>query len=439
MHKREFDLAIADFDEAIRIDPSDANTYISRAASYSNNKNGDKKENSKKAINDYMEAIRLGTDMEATVHYNLGVAYSSLGDKKRAIAEYTESIRLNPNDVRTFNNRGSRYFDTGEFDKAIEDFTKAIKMENYHMAYSNLGMVLWLKGDFDKAIENFTEAIRLLPDKVSFNTPLDLKCYYHARRGLAYFYKGDLDRAAADQAEALRLKPDCIKDYEEDSDDDDMYNAIFEYSVAIWLKPDSAEIYFKRGNVYERAGDFEKAVNDWEAALRLNPDNTEAQKKLEAVRNNAAEYKKGQLPLEKAKSNQQKIKELFAPLFVYRYKEISPADAEKIELFINRCKEKGVPPKAVDQLVEFYKVTNGVPCLDNFDFHACDDLTLFEWWDEKDLWLAQRDFYVIRWSTEKDKFCLGDGGNVSLGEKYEFDSLIELLEAAFAKWNDGNK
>jgi hypothetical protein len=133
-------------------------------------------------------------------------------------------------------------------------------------------------------------------------------------------------------------------------------------------------------------------------------------------------------------NNQQRIKGLLTPLFADYDKEIFPADAEKIDLFINRCKENGVPSKAADQLVEFYRVTDGVPCLDSFDFHTCDDLILFEWWDDKELWLAQRDYYTIRWSTEKRKFCLGDASNVSLDEKYEFDSLIELLEAAFSEW-----
>lgn len=130
--------------------------------------------------------------------------------------------------------------------------------------------------------------------------------------------------------------------------------------------------------------------------------------------------------------NQDRIKECLAPLFADYDREMSPANAGALAVFLRRAAEKGVPSKAIDQLAEFYTVTDGVPCLDSFDFHRCDDVTLFEWWDDEELWLAQRDFYTMRWSH--GKFCLGDAGTVSFGNEYEFDSLTELLEAAFARW-----
>lgn len=72
----------------------------------------------------------------------------------------------------------------------------------------------------------------------------------------------------------------------------------------------------------------------------------------------------------------------------------------------------------VDQLAEFYEVTNGVLCLDGLDFFRCDDLLLFELWSNGELWLAHRDFYAMRWAN--GKFCLGDASKVS------FDGMAPL-------------
>ena len=51
-----------------------------------------------KAIADYTQAIRLNPK-EATVHYNRGVAYGSKGEYDREIADCTEAIRLDPHGV----------------------------------------------------------------------------------------------------------------------------------------------------------------------------------------------------------------------------------------------------------------------------------------------------------------------------------------------------
>lgn len=127
-----------------------------------------------------------------------------------------------------------------------------------------------------------------------------------------------------------------------------------------------------------------------------------------------------------------RIKKLLEP-FVQAKKEIIPANENLLADFRRRTTQHGVPVSAIDQLVEFYKLSNGTPCLNGFSFHRCEDEILFEWWeDDRALWLSQRDCDVLRWSN--DKFCLGDASNVSYGEEYEFSTLVDLLEIAFNEW-----
>ena len=54
---------------------------------------------------------------------------------------------MNPKYADAYSYRGVAYFSKGQFDKAIEDFTKAIKMNpNFDVAYYNRGNAYYAKG-----------------------------------------------------------------------------------------------------------------------------------------------------------------------------------------------------------------------------------------------------------------------------------------------------
>ena len=97
--------------------------------------------------------------------FDSGVSAFQKGDYDRAIADYTEAIRLDPKHAKAYNNRALAYDAKGDFDKAIADLTEAIKADpNYAQAHRNRGVVYGEKGDRDKMIADFTEAIRLDPE-----------------------------------------------------------------------------------------------------------------------------------------------------------------------------------------------------------------------------------------------------------------------------------
>ena len=123
---------------------------------------------------------------------------SNNGDHDRAIAAFSEAIRLDPNYAMAFNNRGVAHVNKGDNDRAIADYTEAIRLDpKYALAFLNRGIAFGKKGDIDRAITDFTEAIRLDP-----NNSQALN-----NRGFAYASKGDNDRAIADYNEAIRLNP----------------------------------------------------------------------------------------------------------------------------------------------------------------------------------------------------------------------------------------
>lgn len=53
-------------------------------------------------------------------------------------------------------------------------------------------------------------------------------------------------------------------------------NSIADYSKAIELAPDSADVYFNRGDAYDELGEYGKAVADYNKAIELDPTHTSA-------------------------------------------------------------------------------------------------------------------------------------------------------------------
>ena len=70
-----------------------------------------------------------GSPRTAAEYNNRGNDYLDNGDYDRAIADYTQAIRLDPNDAWAYNNRGSAYYNKGDWDRAIADFTQAVRID----------------------------------------------------------------------------------------------------------------------------------------------------------------------------------------------------------------------------------------------------------------------------------------------------------------------
>jgi tetratricopeptide (TPR) repeat protein len=189
--KGQHDRAISDYDEAIRLDPKDAEFFAKRGDAYALKGEYDR------AIADFDEAIKLDPK-NAVAFRNRGNAYLDKGDYDRAIADLDEAIRLNPKDSIAFHNRGQAYFRKGDYDRAIADFDAMIKLDPKNAYFlQRRGSAYTMKGQHNRAIADFDEAIRLNPEDASFI----------ASRGKAYENSGDYDHAIRDYDQATRLKP----------------------------------------------------------------------------------------------------------------------------------------------------------------------------------------------------------------------------------------
>ena len=102
--QRDYDDAIADETEAIKIDPNLAAASVSRSAAH-----GDKNDNDQ-AIADASKALDIDPNI-AAAYLDRGIARGSKGDLAGAIADTTRAIELDPNSALSFMSRGESPFE----------------------------------------------------------------------------------------------------------------------------------------------------------------------------------------------------------------------------------------------------------------------------------------------------------------------------------------
>lgn len=222
--RKDFDLALRDSDEEIRLCPN-VPAYNSRGLIHSLMREYDK------AIDDFNAAIRLDPAAES-VYNNRGNVWIVKMEYDKAIADYTESVRIDPGRAASYMNRGNAWFYKKEYHKAIVDYNEAIRLEpKFAMIYNLRGRAKGRMKEYDNAIKDFNEAIRLDP----------MQAWAYLNRGFARFLKEEIEEAIADYDEAIRLFP--------------KYN----------------DAYLYRGDARFKKKDYDKAIADYDEAIRLDP------------------------------------------------------------------------------------------------------------------------------------------------------------------------
>ncbi|WP_275171495.1 tetratricopeptide repeat protein [Bradyrhizobium sp. CSS354] len=113
--------AIADFDEAIHLNPNRASLYRDRALA--RRQNGDLE----LAIEDYDEAI-AHDPRHAGPYHQRGLALAATGDLDRAILSYNTAVRVDPSDAQSRLDRGLAFLARGQADEARADFEAALAL-----------------------------------------------------------------------------------------------------------------------------------------------------------------------------------------------------------------------------------------------------------------------------------------------------------------------
>ena len=151
--KGDYDDAIRDFNETIRLNPNYERAYYDRGNAYK------KKRDYDRAIQDFNEAIHLNPNYEIA-YYDRGNAFIDKNDYDRAILDFNEAIHLTPNDANAYNNRGVAYHRKNDYGHAIQDYNQAIRLNsNYAIAYAGRGYAYFAQSNLTGATADFMHTI----------------------------------------------------------------------------------------------------------------------------------------------------------------------------------------------------------------------------------------------------------------------------------------
>ncbi|MCL2231703.1 MAG: tetratricopeptide repeat protein [Treponema sp.] len=227
-----------------------------------------------------------------------GNEYSKLGEYEKAIDNFSKAIEINPRNIQAYLDRGVTRCLLGDYEHAaLEDLWDSIDLNPLRLAKKNEQSRAFLKNleysgihdltlilaeslnargaayfkakYYDEAFNDFDEAIKYTPNKYQL--------YIH--RGAVNSEFWHYEEAVADYTEALRLQPDFALAYSYRANayiDMDKYEeAIADYDKKFSMVPGSACEYINRALCYARLHDKPRAIRDAETALSLEPSNQE--------------------------------------------------------------------------------------------------------------------------------------------------------------------
>ena len=204
--------------------------------------------------------------MTAWDYRRQGDRYYDLGQYAKAVESYSAAIDMQPKTAQFYNDRGCSYNFLEEYNSAISDFDKAIELDpKFASAYNNRGCAYNDLGEYDKAISDLDKAIEL--------DPKDAELYNN--RGCAYNSLGEYNKAIPDLDTAIELDPKFASAYNNRgyayTNLGEYNKAIPDLDTAIELDPKFASAYNNRGYAYNSLEEYDKAISDFEKAIELDP------------------------------------------------------------------------------------------------------------------------------------------------------------------------
>jgi tetratricopeptide (TPR) repeat protein len=231
MHRGQFDEAMAQYQEALRINPRDVDSLVS-----------------------------------------VGNALFGKGRHDEAADFYGRALAVNPLNPEAHVNLAVILANRGRVEEAIDHDRQALRVNPIHVtAHVNLAVMLASSGRYEEALEHYRAALETSPDQ-----PLT-----HINLAIALAALG----RSAESADQYRIAAALVNKHAASlAQQGRTPEAAAQYSEAIRMIPNNAEAHYGLGILLLKLGKTSEAVEHFSEALRLKPGYSDAERQLRALK-----------------------------------------------------------------------------------------------------------------------------------------------------------
>ena len=180
--KHNIDRAVADYDQALRLDPKNAAAYDNRGNALHARGDWDG------ALKDYNESMRLNS-RNPYVYVNRASVLMALGDLSGAFADYAKALTLNPREEYARAGRTEIYLLRNEPEKALKEANATISVApGEGIGYKFRARAHMALGEYREAEADIKTALRL--KNYDPKTPLSLLAWFRATCPDPHFRNG---------------------------------------------------------------------------------------------------------------------------------------------------------------------------------------------------------------------------------------------------------
>ncbi len=225
---------------------------------------GDVQDDHDARIADYDQALEIDPTLLLALRHR-GQAYVETGDPEAGLVDFDASLEISPDDPETLEARGVALGMLGRHEEAMEALGKAIEIQpRFATAYIHRARLLIKQQQYKEAINDLDKSILVVA-----TNPLAL-----VLRATCYQALDDPERALTDVRRALKLQPNFLPAIQMEANlllaSGNLEEALGVVEVLQQRIPNNAEILVQLGALYRQANRVNDAIAAFSAALELD-------------------------------------------------------------------------------------------------------------------------------------------------------------------------
>lgn len=289
--QRQFDNAIIEFTQAVRLDPDNPMYHQALVLGYIQTRRGPQ------AIAFYKDLVKE-RPQNAQVHYWLGRLYLESQSLESALLEFLESARLTPKDEHPWISLGHVYARLGKEQEALDAYLQANKLSpRIAIVHVGLGNIYYARKQYPKAQKEYEEALKL--DGSLTEAKYNLSLIYEKTKEVSKaisLWKSLLEEDPNESRAREKLARAYFLG-------EQYQDAVQEYMMLSQVRQSSPEVFFALGqseimlaSTLEDPSDRQQlkelAIHAFQRTLELDPNNTQARKYLDRLQSKEPHSKK---------------------------------------------------------------------------------------------------------------------------------------------------